>query len=333
SPKNYSKEFATFQLPCGKCIKCRLEYARSAAIRCVHEAKIHLDNSFVTLTYSDEHLESPKLIYAHIQKFIKDLRDHIFRDYTKRVFGKDHWKNLTSEQKKFHLKTYKGIYDATRISVFVTGEYGDDKKRPHWHLLIFNWSPSDRKYLRQNDRGDKIYTSHTLDTLWGRNDPEKKPNEIGDVNFHSAGYCARYAAKKLAHGQDQQHEYHPIHRRSSKHAIGKRFLEKYWKDIFTHGECIIMDETGKIHRCPIPRYYERWLEKHHPGEYVRYVTQTKAKKTQAAATKQEQINQKEFQENWERLNQGLPLQTTQLQAEEIILKDKFNRLQKARQGE
>lgn len=60
--KNRSWEFPTFQLPCGKCIECRLEYARQWAVRCVHEAQMHSRNAFITLTYSDEHLKKKSLI-------------------------------------------------------------------------------------------------------------------------------------------------------------------------------------------------------------------------------------------------------------------------------
>ena len=103
SPKQYSKEYPSFQLPCGKCIQCRLEYARSWAVRCVHEAKMHEENSFVTLTYSDEHLKNPKLQYSDFQKFMKRLRF---------------------------------VNNDRKIGVFVTGEYGEKNKRPHWHAIF-----------------------------------------------------------------------------------------------------------------------------------------------------------------------------------------------------
>lgn len=239
SSKHSSKEYASFQLPCGKCIECRLEYARQWAIRCVHESMVHEKNSFITLTYSDEHLNSPKLVYSDFQKFMKRLR-----------------------------KTQNDP-----IGVFVTGEYGEDKKRPHWHAILFNWRPADCEYHRANDRGDRIYTSRILEKLWTFNDSEKRPNEIGDVSFHSAGYVARYAAKKLVHGYDDP-EWNPISKKSSKHAIGKKYLEKFWPDIFNYGKCILIDGT----EVGIPRYYEKWLKENQPAAWRTYVTETKIKK-------------------------------------------------------
>ena len=44
------------QLPCGKCNGCKQEVAESWAIRAYHESTMHEANSFLTLTYADEHL-------------------------------------------------------------------------------------------------------------------------------------------------------------------------------------------------------------------------------------------------------------------------------------
>lgn len=320
SKKQYSKEFATFQLPCGKCRECRLEYARTWAIRCVHESLTHEKNSFITLTYSDENLKSPRLQYQDFQKFMKRLRDQTFRNFLK-SFGEENWKILSKAEKK---EAYKKI----AVGVFVTGEYGDRTKRPHWHAILFNWEPPDLTYLRTNERGDRLYTSKILDKLWGHNDPEKKPNEIGAVTFESAGYVARYAAKKLIHGYDQDHDYHPISKKSSHQAIGKAFLEKYWKDIFNHGEVILPD--GK--KMAVPRYYEKWLEKHEPEEWVRYVTETKLKKIQTARSKSEKEKEVEKNHNNKRaLGRGAHISRSSVKNK--ISEDRFKRLQKHLKGD
>ena len=63
--------------------------------------------------------------------------------------------------------------------------------------------------------------------------------ELGSVTFESAGYCARYSAKKLVHGKDDEHDFNPISKKSSKHAIGKTWLEKFWPDVFNHGHLVL----------------------------------------------------------------------------------------------
>ena len=297
SPKNYDKQYATFSLPCGKCIACRLEYARQWAVRCVHEAQMHSQNCFITLTYSDTHLKSPKLDYSDFQKFVKRLR------------------------KTLDLP----------IGVFVTGEYGENTKRPHFHALIFGWTPSDLVYYRTTDRGDKIYTSKNLDKLWGNNDPNSRPSEIGQITFESAGYTARYAAKKLVHGKDHEHEFQPISKKSSKHAIGKKFLEKYWKNIFDSGKCFIQNSSGDVVSTAIPRYYEKWLQKNQPDAWEDYVTKLKQQRMSTAQEENENHLKKETETNdSRRLRQGLLYEPVirRTEAEHKILIQKFNQLQK-----
>lgn len=63
------------KIPCGQCIGCRLERSRQWAMRCVHEASLHLDNCFITLTYNDQHIPSDAgLRLRDYQLFMKRLR-------------------------------------------------------------------------------------------------------------------------------------------------------------------------------------------------------------------------------------------------------------------
>ena len=304
SQKDYSKEFAIFQLPCGKCLACRLDYARQWAVRCIHEAKCFGDyNSFITLTYSDENLHSDKLYYSEFQLFAKRLRKFIFSNFLKK-FGKENWNLLSKEEKKSH-------YEKIAIGYFVTGEYGEKTKRKHWHALIFNWRPEDCQYQFSNDRGDKNYTSKILQELWPFGN-----SYVGDVTFESAGYCARYAAKKLVHGFDEKHEFVPISKKSSKHAIGKRYLEKYHDDIFNYGLLHVKDSQGVVRPAgAIPRYYQKWLAKHHPEKFERYLSEVKSKK------------EFEAKERAARDQLSRPFSNSKAEAESIILKENvINRL-------
>lgn len=298
--KKCDKEYAQFALPCGKCIECRLEYARQWAVRCVHEAKMHEENSFITLTY-DSSLKDTKLNYKDFQDFAKKLRESI------------------------HRNTRKGEpeYEKNRISYFVTGEYGDRNKRPHWHAIIFNWRPADCLLKYVNERGDRVYSSKTLDKLWSNG-----ITEVGSVTFESAGYVARYAAKKLVHGADQSHEYQPISKKSSHRAIGRSWLEKYYKDAFGNGEIILFNPITKaVHKCGIPRYYEKWFKKHKPEEWLCYIDRLKLAKIALMDEK----TRKEEEEHEKEVNrvrdQGLPHPIEKPEVKKIIIEEKFNRLQ------
>lgn len=287
SPKKRSKEYASFQLPCGKCLACRLEYARSWAVRCVHESKMHEENSFITLTYSDDHVGNNKLDYQDFQKFMKRLR----RAYPNKTIG----------------------FNAV-------GEYGEKTKRQHWHAILFGYYPPDATFSRSNERGDKLFTSQSLDKIWGKGN-----TETGSVTFHSAGYVSRYNAKKLVHGLDQNHDLHPIAKKSNKHAIGKAWLEQFYESVFLRGSIVLDDGT----ETTIPRYYEKWLKEHKPTEWLTYVTQVKIQKSSRASARATADLQKYSERRIKRSQSGnfLP-ETTQNEAKKEILKSRFETLQK-----
>lgn len=291
SQKDYSKEFATFKLPCGQCLECRLSQAREKAVRCVHEASMYEKNTFITLTYSDENLKSSKLIYEDWQNFAQRLRDNAPLDPV--------------------------TFERPKIPIMVTGEYGEENKRPHWHAIIFNWAPTDGVYKYTSDRGDVVHTSPELDSLWG-----KGAAEYGSVTIESAGYVARYATKKLVHGKDGEHQFKPIHKMSSKYAIGKRWLEKFWPDIFLQGHCVLADGS----KVPIPRYYEKWLKEHRPEDWLCYVERLKLERQTEAEAREKTEEQKWWDiYNARRLTSKTPLRRNEVRR---LLKNKqFEQLQ------
>ena len=298
SLKNRDPQYATFQLPCGKCIECLLGYSRQWATRCVHESKMHEESSFITLTYKDEHL--PWLEDKHGNKIRPTLKYEDFQNFMKKL------RKLKDDA----------------MGYIVAGEYGGKNKRPHWHAIIFNWRPRDLEYFRKNEHGDTLYTSDTLDRIWGKNDPELRPNEVGDVTFKSAGYCARYAAKKLEHGHDKDHPYHPIFKVSNKNAIGKKWLEVNWRDVFNHGRVVLDDGTI----TSIPRYYEKWFKENEPTEWERYVTREKVEKMEHAQRKSDEEMRK-FWENVKARSAGKLMPLTPNQIRNRIITQKLQMLQ------
>lgn len=239
SSKNAMDGLVPFDFPCRKCLPCRLNTAREKAIRAWHESQMHENSIFLTLTYAPEHLRSPKLCYPEFQNFMKSLLEKVNR-------------NIHTKENRI------------KIPYIVTGEYGEENKRPHWHAILFNYRPEDAKTDRTTPRGDEIYTSQTIDKIWN-----KGTTEFGQVTIESANYTARYAAKKLVHGPDETHDYHPIHKTSSKHAIGKKWIEKYYEQTFSHGYVTLPNGS----KAGIPRYYKDWLKKHDFEKYLYYYSE------------------------------------------------------------
>ena len=98
-----------YTVPCGRCLACRIAYAREWALRLEHE----LDGrpaSFVTLTYA----EAPEdLCKAHLQLWIKYIRNNGYK-----------------------------------IKYFAAGEYGALHDRPHYHAIIIGLGPEYADYFR-----------------------------------------------------------------------------------------------------------------------------------------------------------------------------------------
>lgn len=216
-------------IPCGRCIGCRLERSRQWALRCVHEAQLHAENCFVTLTYSDEKLPyGGTLIKKHWQDFMKRLR--------KRTSAK--------------------------ILYFHCGEYGERSRRPHYHACLFGIDFPDKLFYTERN-GCKLYTSEALDAIWGHGFCT-----IGAVTFESAAYVARYVMKKVTGELADKHYEHvepetgEIIRLPSEYvtmslkpAVGKTWYERYGADVFPDDSVIIRGREMKP-----PKYYDKQYE-------------------------------------------------------------------------
>jgi len=206
-------------------------------MQCIHEASLHPQNAFLTLTYDDAHLPAfGTLIKRHFQLFMKKYRKYL---------------------------------NSHKISYYMCGEYGDQTKRPHYHAIIFNHDFSDKKFYKNSPSGP-LWMSAKLDELWTHGFCT-----IGSVTFESAAYVARYVTKKKfgpmadAHyGFDINYETGEYTQRRIKeyahpsHGLGKKWLSKF------------MDETYPSDSVPLrgrlvkpPKYYDKLFEKAHPEEY------------------------------------------------------------------
>lgn len=211
-------------LPCGKCVGCRESWSRQWALRCVHEAQLHEENSFLTLTYDEEHMpKNGSLDKKHISDFMKRLR------------------------KKINLK----------VKYFYSGEYGPKYDRPHYHLLLFGYDFKDKMFLKENKHGDKLYSSPELEKLWFQGF-----NVVGNVDFGSAGYVAQYALKKIKSAEDIKNcgdklpEFVCMSRRPG---LGTNWINKFQSDVYPDDFIV---EDGYKYKSP--RFYDNCLDKVDP---------------------------------------------------------------------
>ncbi|AXH74346.1 MAG: replication initiator protein [Microviridae sp.] len=229
--RELSHSGVSLKIPCGYCIGCRLERARQWSVRCMHEKRMHEHSTFLTLTYDNEHLpRGGTLVKRDLQLFMKRLR--------------------------------KSKGEGVRF--YACGEYGDFNGRPHYHLLLFNCLFGDRKFLKENKRGDKLFCSEEVRKLW-----PVGHNWLGEVTTESANYVARYILKKVtgkkadehyavidAHGEvyDREPEFTVMSRRPG---IGAGYYEKYGSEVRIHDSVIVNGREAKP-----PRYYDVFSELH-----------------------------------------------------------------------
>jgi hypothetical protein len=213
------------ELACGQCAGCRLDRSKAWAIRCCHEASLHKENSFITLTYSDEY-QPVSVKQVDFQLFMKRLR--------KSVLPK-------------------------KIRFYSCGEYGSEGGRAHYHAIIFGYAFPDR-YLFQVRKGIRLYRSPELERVWPYGF-----STVGDVTFDSAAYVARYILKKINGVMAENHykrvnyitgevvnvtpEYTTM---SRKPGIAHDWMRKFYSDVYTQ-DCVITPKGWKMRP---PKYYD-----------------------------------------------------------------------------
>lgn len=213
------KDSTQLQLPCGGCLGCRQDKARGWALRCHLELEQHRHAVFTTLTYDDAHLP-PTLQRRDLQLFLKRLR-----------------------------KGTRG----SRIRFFASGEYGEERHRPHYHALLYGISELEA------DRVDAAWQKGFTKTV------AVTPAAIAYV----AGYCSKKLGWRMAREERVWPETGEVYtweppfiQMSRRPGIGghARQWPQSWRSYAVHGG----------HRIPVPRFlHESWKATAGPDEIAR----------------------------------------------------------------
>nr|CAI9750267.1 replication initiation protein [Microvirus sp.] len=242
-------------IPCGQCIGCRIRQREDWTTRIELEARNWPKEQvwFITLTYDDEHVpgmivntgeilrkvqyvwkggsEHPEsvqiLLYTDIQKFLKRLR-----------------------------KAYSG-----HLRYFCAGEYGEQTARPHYHMILYGWEPTDLKNLYKIHHNG-YYTSEWMEKLWGNGQIQ-----IAQAVPETYRYVAGYVTKKMYEIDDKKaNQYYelgqpkPFACMSLKPGLGDQYYKEHKEEIWSKG--YIQCTNGK--HAQIPRYYEKQMELEDP---------------------------------------------------------------------
>lgn len=210
------------QLPCGTCIACREEQARQMAVRITHEAQQWEDNSFITLTYSQENLpKTGSLQYDDLQKF---------------------WKRLRKQ--------------TGRLRYYAVGEYGDESMRPHYHACVFGLGFRENRIIIR-ETPNLLWLSPQLEKTWGLGQVT-----VGKLSFETARYTASYVTKKLRTKQkyvridEATGELLEVEQPKAfmSRNLALEWFEKFGKGVSDHDRVVINARPQKP-----PKAYDKWI--------------------------------------------------------------------------
>lgn len=248
------------KVPCGKCIGCKLEYSRQWAVRCVHEAQMHDENCFITLTYNNENLPKDKGVHkSEIQNFMKRLRESI---------------------------------SPKKVRFYAAGEYGERFDRPHYHICLFGYDFKDKVVLEVTERKKNRFTTHKMCVLYTSKELaelwKKGYHSIGEMSFETAAYAARYVTKKRFVSDLSYDSYLEYNRKykgrneefalmSRMPGLGHDWIKKYMTDVYPKG---FMTING-VKMASLP-YYDRVFKRYCADnkmyeEYVKFKKERKEK--------------------------------------------------------
>jgi hypothetical protein len=195
--------------PCGKCPPCRKRRISGWSFRLVKEGERSISALFITLTYDTEYVPiTPNgymsLDLKDLQKFFKRLR------------------KLTNEKLKY----------------YAVGEYGSTKKRPHYHIILFN---ANKEHVKR---------------AWALNNHTIGNHHIGNVSAASIGYTLKYMSKKQQIPQhkndDRRKEFSVMSKGLGSNYITQAMIT--WHKNQLEERMYVPIEDGK--KIAMPRYYK-----------------------------------------------------------------------------
>lgn len=244
-------------IPCSKCIGCRLDYSRSWATRCMLEAQYFTRSMFLTITYDDVHVPHSSYDVPETGE-IKDILTLSPRDFT--LFMK-------------RLRYYYSEKFNKELRYFACGEYGSTSLRPHYHVIVFGLDLDDLIEVKKSRSGFPLYQSDLVDKAWN-----KGYVLLSDNNWQTAAYTARYIMKKQK-GEDayiyEEFNIEPEFVRMSRMpGIGRQYYDDHKHEIYKNDEIIFNDGMT----VKPPKYFDDLYSK----EYPELFEQVREKRIQAA---------------------------------------------------
>lgn len=182
SPQYSTYEGRTSLKRCRVCWQCRNGRVTDWVGRCIAEASVSTETHVLTLTYGDgDHIRAVRLVYRDIQKMLKRLRK-----------------------------------DGYKVRYAVSGEFGTQKGRAHWHCVLF--------FRGAVPPLPPLETKKQHWHYWQKSDGTPRGFVYRDTpTFKSLKYACYYAVKALDKGDGQKTHEQCFHF-STQPALGSEYF-------------------------------------------------------------------------------------------------------------
>lgn len=226
-------------IPCGQCMECRIKRERDWAARIMCEVQTTMEKNkksyFLSLTYNDYNL-------PFVNKNGKTLNLPTLKKSDPTLFIKRLRKSQESKKNRFRY--------------YLSGEYGEKTKRPHYHMAIFGIEFPDAYCIGKSSSGYDIYGSDYLDDMWWYGN-----TTIQNLDFGSAEYISKHFTKIITgekaenYYQGRLPEYSTQSRRP--YGIGAEWIDKYYTDVFPRDKLSVNPDL----KIDPPRYFTDRIRK------------------------------------------------------------------------
>lgn len=187
-------------VPCGKCLACLSNKRTEWTFRLTQEHKFSKSSMFVTLTYDEKHYPG-ELQKRDVQLFMKRLRK---------------------------------LDGTNSIRYYLVGEYGTQRDRAHYHILLFNGTEAHVRAAWVDSRQKPIGIVH-----------------IGKVTQASIAYCTKYIVQPPGESDGRAK---PFALMSRAYGIGGRYLSDNMVQWHRDNDALYCVDYGT--KVRLPRFFK-----------------------------------------------------------------------------
>ena len=248
------------EVPCGKCLECRVQRSRAWADRCVLEARNSPFNYFITLTYDPLFIGDNCLRIEDVQLFMKRLRKR---------------------------------FPKVKMKYLACGEYGSNDLRKHYHIAVFNLPLFDleHNFYKLDSLTVKIkrgvpdwksgkevchYPSNINDNLFSRTIFECWHKQgiitVSPFRYERAAYVAHYIVDKL--DGNFKNKWKEVGLTEPFMTMSQGIGKNAYDDDLVMSDQILVERSGECLVSHSPRYFDKLFQKKY-GEDIFHKTVSK----------------------------------------------------------